>query len=139
MARRPFPVTDDDRDAPDGARVYLNSKHYPGHYGIEPRDAGWYERQGNRWVPVDMLLEVGYAYSPAEGARVSPGSDHWMLTRDLKIGRAVRRRGDALCKTKDKFWGLDRATDEARQVATCKRCREIARRYGLEHLLASEV
>lgn len=40
-ARKPFPVTDADLDAPDGERIY------------DPEHGGWFERVGANWNPCE--------------------------------------------------------------------------------------
>jgi len=69
--------------------------------------------------------DPAYAYSPREGGRngfYSPGSDHFMLSAPVISGRFKRSKGDALCKTADKFWSLD-GRDDGRSV-TCRTCLE---------------
>jgi hypothetical protein len=71
-------------------------------------------------------LTVSYAYTLRQSDR-SNGGDHYVTHEPLNVGRLHRQPGDALCKPHRKFWGLE---PTRRDVATCKRCLEIAARLG---------
>lgn len=71
---------------------------------------------------------VGYAYSPRQGGR-STSSNHAVLDQPLKAGRLTRDQGDALCRPRRKFWGLE-SVDAEREV-TCPDCKARAARYGV--------
>lgn len=75
-----------------------------------------------------LTAHIGYAYSPRQGAR-STSSNHAVLDQPLKTGRLTREPGDALCRPRRKFWGLEDALHE--QSVTCPRCRDLADRYGV--------
>ncbi|MEW6732476.1 MAG: hypothetical protein AB1489_14195 [Acidobacteriota bacterium] len=67
---------------------------------------------------------TAYAYNPHEHAN-SNGRDHIILRQELHIGRLQRNAGDALCKPRDKFWGLEEVSNGS---PTCVKCLEIAER-----------
>lgn len=72
---------------------------------------------------------VKYAYSRHQG-NSSLGGYHAVLAQPLTSGRLQRKSGDALCRPRNKFWGLDE-TPNCTQV-TCSRCLEIAGRIGID-------
>jgi len=66
MTRRPFPVTDGDQDAPDGAVVRIES--------------GWYRRSGSTWFPCaapesEIENTVVPNVGPAPGRSTPPRGD----------------------------------------------------------------
>lgn len=75
---------------------------------------------------------IAYAYSPRHGA-VSTGAEHLVLKQDLSAGRLKRKRGDALCKPADKFWGLEVFPDQENRTRQwlCKRCAELAEKLDI--------
>lgn len=81
--------------------------------------------------PVDphgRTAHVRYAFNPHQAAR-SNGAYHLVLDQPLTDGRFSRAPGDALCKPRAKFWGLDEGGQ--RDHATCRPCLERAERYGV--------
>ena len=48
---------------------------------------------------------VEHAYTPRETAMYG-GADHIVVDEDIRIGRLVRKPGDALSRPRLKFWGL---------------------------------
>jgi len=48
---------------------------------------------------------VEHAYTPRETAMYG-GADHIVVDEEIRIGRLVRKPGDALSRTRAKFWGL---------------------------------
>ncbi|MFJ1827381.1 hypothetical protein [Streptomyces sp. NPDC088178] len=82
-------------------------------------------------APVDSGVasaHVQYAFNPYQGAS-SNGAYHLILDQPLHAARLHRNAGDALCKPRSKFWGLERGND--RQTATCSVCLERAARYSI--------
>jgi hypothetical protein len=76
--------------------------------------------------PIDLV--VAYAFSKREGDR-STGGYHWVTTTPLHAGRLHRQPGDALCKPRFKFWGLEHTRHSSPDV-TCTRGIEIHDRLG---------
>jgi hypothetical protein len=68
---------------------------------------------------------IAYAYSPRENVG-SSGGDHILCVEAVTRGRLRREAGDALCKPRARFWGLDARGDGA--TASCLRCLELAER-----------
>ena len=79
-------------------------------------------------------LTVSYAYTRRQG-EFSNGADHYVTHEWITRGRYRRQPGDALCRPRLSFWGLE-PTDRTR--ATCKRCIAIAERHGLAGPLPPE-
>lgn len=75
-----------------------------------------------------LTAHAGYAYQPRQGAR-SVSHSHAVLDQPLKAGRLVRDTGDALCRPRRDFWGLESVKDE--HSVTCPRCVARAERYGV--------
>lgn len=48
---------------------------------------------------------VEHAYTPRETSTYG-GADHVVLDEEIRIGRLVRHPGDALSRSRQKFWGL---------------------------------
>lgn len=48
---------------------------------------------------------VEHAYTPRETAMYG-GADHIVVDEEVRIGRLVRHPGDALSRSRQKFWGL---------------------------------
>jgi hypothetical protein len=48
---------------------------------------------------------VEHAYTPRETAMYG-GADHIVVDEEIRIGRLVRKPGDALSRPRAKFWGL---------------------------------
>lgn len=69
-----------------------------------------------------------YAYSPRQGD-MTIARTHAALADSFQRGRFRRERGDALCKPRDRFWGLE-PTEDYREV-DCPTCVDRARRYGI--------
>ena len=59
---------------------------------------------------------VEHAYTPSETATYG-GADHVVVDEEVRIGRLVRRPGDALSRPRKKFWGLH-AVAEADRLPT---------------------
>lgn len=83
------------------------------------------DRQTPGATPVTAHPE--YAYNPRQGAW-SIARYHAVLDTDLTVGRFRRSRGDALCKPRSKFWGLEETKTGA---VDCPHCVERADRYGV--------
>lgn len=71
-----------------------------------------------------VVTSIAYAYSPSEGQGRNVdarGRVHLQISSDAKVtaGNFIRQRGDALCRTQDKFWGLETLADK--QVS-CTQC-----------------
>lgn len=67
---------------------------------------------------------IAYAYSPSEGQGRNvnaPGRVHLQISSDVKVtaGNFSRQRGDALCRTQDKFWGLETLSDKQLSCTQC--------------------
>lgn len=75
-----------------------------------------------------LTAHVGYAYTPRQGA-LSTSSGHAVLEQPLQVGRLVRERGDALCRPRRRFWGLESVNDQ--RDITCPNCAARAERYGV--------
>jgi hypothetical protein len=74
-----------------------------------------------------VALLVYGAHHPRDAGNAA-GREHLVVASDLSLGRLKREDGDALCKSRHKFWGLYANPDRA---ATCKRCLAIAARHAL--------
>lgn len=74
-------------------------------------------------------FHIAHAYTPRETGSYG-GSNHITTSAPLSRGRLHREAGDALCKPRGKFWGLDSRSGSLSE-ATCKRCRELAVSLGL--------
>src|SRR5690606_35220513 len=70
-----------------------------------------------------------YAYSPRQGA-MTIARTHAALTDSFQQGRFRREQGDALCKPRNRFWGLE-PTEDYREV-DCPTCVNRVRRYGIK-------
>lgn len=79
-------------------------------------------------MTVTLTAHVGYAYSPRQGAR-SVSRNHAILDQPLNAGRFTRDEGDALCRPRRKFWGLESSLHE--KAVTCPNCKSRATRYGV--------
>lgn len=75
-----------------------------------------------------LNLRVDYAYTLRQSDR-SNGADHLVVLEDLHVGRLHRQVGDALCRPRRKFWGLE---PTKRTEADCRRCLQIAQRLDLQ-------
>lgn len=53
---------------------------------------------------------VEHAYTPRETATYG-GADHIVVDEEVRIGRLVRHSGDALSRSRKKFWGLHAVED----------------------------
>ena len=49
---------------------------------------------------------VRYAFSPRQGAS-SGGQYHAVISEPIAAGRYARKAGDALCRPRRAFWGLE--------------------------------
>lgn len=54
---------------------------------------------------------VEHAYTPRETAMYG-GADHIVVDEEIRIGRLVRKPGDALSRPRAKFWGLSGVEDD---------------------------
>lgn len=70
-----------------------------------------------------------YAYSPRQGPN-SRGRTHIVLDTAVQVGRMRRRCGDALCKPRDKFFGLSRECEPVPDEMVCPRCNELRERFS---------
>lgn len=68
---------------------------------------------------------IEHAYTPRETA-THGGGDHVVVEQEVRIGRILRTRGDALCRPRRRFWGLARGGEA--HVPSCRRCIAIAGR-----------
>jgi len=68
---------------------------------------------------------IMYAYNPRQGAR-SKARYHVVLNQPLSAGRLHRKPGDALCKPREKFWGL---APGSKSPVTCPDCLTLAERH----------
>ncbi len=82
--------------------------------------------------PSKTLLEqlpfaahIEHAYTPRETALYG-GANHVIVEQEVRVGRIHRAERDALCKPRDRFWGLYRGGED--HIPTCRRCIEIAER-----------
>jgi|GEM_PF-2595719 len=80
--------------------------------------------------PAKTLLEqlpfaahIEHAYTLRETALYG-GADHIVGEKEGRIGLIHRRERDALCKPRDRFWGLNRGGED--HVSSCWRCTQIA-------------
>lgn len=82
-----------------------------------------------------MNLTVSHAYPKRPSEWTTIGADHYITHEPIHAGRLHREVGDALCKQRGKFWGLEpnKIGDgvDFGSVATCKRCLEIAARLSV--------
>lgn len=79
----------------------------------------------DRWAVARAHHGFGHGFSTS--------GEHLVVLHPLVAGRLVRQAGDALCKPAAKFWNLDIAeVHTARENVTCRRCREIAGRLGVD-------
>jgi hypothetical protein len=76
----------------------------------------------------DLTGHVRYAFNRSQGAS-SNGKYHLVLDQPLHAGRLNREKGDALCKPRSKFWGLDRGSPRA--VVDCPVCLQRAQQHGI--------
>jgi len=74
------------------------------------------------------------AYHLRQGPNMR-NNDHAVLDQDLTSGRLRRKAGDALCKPRRAFWGLER---QRGRVVDCPRCVELAERHGVTLLDSKE-
>jgi len=79
-------------------------------------------------TPEALTAHVGYAYQLRQSDR-SIARDHAVLDQALTAGRLTRDQGDALCRPRRKFWGLESVTGE--RTVTCPGCADRAERYGV--------
>lgn len=70
---------------------------------------------------------VRYAFNPRQGA-MSNGAEHAVLDQPLHAGQLHRKAGDALCKPRGRFWGLEPCRAER---VTCTRCLALAERHAV--------
>jgi hypothetical protein len=75
-----------------------------------------------------VTAHTEYAYNPRQGAR-SIARYHAILDLPLRFARFRRDTGDALCKPRRAFWGLNPG---GTNHVSCPRCLELAKRYGVE-------
>ena len=78
--------------------------------------------------PVARTAHVEYAFHKRQGAR-SNGDYHAVLDQPLTSGHLYRAAGDALCKPRDKFWGLEVGNPDA--LVNCGRCAVLMGRHGV--------
>lgn len=100
-------------------------------FGVTSRPAGQHTPQAQAQAqprPQASLqgpFDVAYAYSPRESTQ-SGGKVHLVCRAPLRVGRIVREAGDALCKPRRQFWGLDGGrTMEDFERYGCARCKTI--------------
>ena len=72
----------------------------------------------------EIKLHQEYAYVWNQGPN-SRARTHLVTEVDLELGRLRRAAGDALCKPRSKFWGLDPSCEPVADEALCLRCRAI--------------
>lgn len=87
--------------------------------------------QSRELPPVDPAVPSAHvltAYHLRQGPGMTNGQ-HAVLDQPLTSGRLVRNTEDALCKPREKFWGLEQSTNIAE--VTCGRCKEMAGRHGI--------
>jgi hypothetical protein len=75
-----------------------------------------------------LTAHAEHAFSPRPGDTRRPGNEHAILNQPIIASRYRRDAGDALCKPRRAFWGLQ--TDINPEV-TCPRCLALAGRYGV--------
>lgn len=68
---------------------------------------------------------IEHAYTPRETALYG-GADHVVVEQEVRVGGIHRSEGDALCKRRDRFWGLNRGGED--HVPSCQRCIAVAER-----------
>jgi len=75
---------------------------------------------------------VEHAYTPRETAMYG-GADHIVVDAEIRIGRLVRRPGDALSRPRAKFWGLSGVEDDRlpTSLADIKIAERIARQVRM--------
>jgi hypothetical protein len=76
----------------------------------------------------NLTGHIRYAFNRRQGAS-SNGNYHLVLDQPLHAGRLNREKGDALCKPRTKFWGLDQGSAQA--VVDCPVCLKRARQHGV--------
>lgn len=74
-------------------------------------------------VSLPFSTVAAYAYHNRETA-ISRSCYHLTINANLTIGRAVRVKGDAICKPADKFLSLARLENDA--IADCLKCLHMA-------------
>jgi hypothetical protein len=72
-----------------------------------------------------FAAHIEHAYTPRETALYG-GANHVVVEEEVRVGRIHRHSRDALCKPRDRFWGLYRGGED--HVPSCRRCTEIAER-----------
>lgn len=77
----------------------------------------------------DPRFDSAHAYTPRETGSHG-GGNHIVCLDAFQHGRLSRAKGDALCKPRAKFWGLEPPSGGEKAV-TCTRCLEIAVRAGV--------
>lgn len=75
-----------------------------------------------------LTAHVRYAFNPRQGDR-SIARYHAVLNQPLSTGRLSRKTGDALCKPRNKFWGLYQGNGAAE--INCPRCLDLMGRLGV--------
>lgn len=81
-----------------------------------------------RAMTEQVTTHVAYAYTLLQGAQ-SNGCYHAVLDQPLHTGRLDREPGDALCRPRRAFWGLEPVSHGA--AVSCKRCLDVAARYSI--------
>lgn len=100
------------------------------HYGFDARQlahgklTAYTKELHDKLIGSGIKVDTAHAYTPRETGSHG-GGQHFMLLEDLDAGRLKRKAGDALCKPRAKFWGLDAIVSGA---VTCKICAERAER-----------
>jgi hypothetical protein len=74
-----------------------------------------------------VTAHAEYAYNPRQGA-CSIAREHAILDQPINSARFRRDTGDALCKPRRAFWGLNPGSTNK---VSCPRCLELAERYGV--------
>lgn len=78
---------------------------------------------------VELPFYIAYAYSPRE-KNIANGHNHIVTRANIKLGRAKRRRGDAICAPPSRqFWGLSPIGGDV----TCPKCKQLAEKHGLAY------
>lgn len=114
----------------EAEQLFDRVEHTKRQYRVNPRDN--YDAYAEAWDKVKAYAQVlrerlaglgvamsaAHAYTPRETGSHG-GAEHFVVNVDIKEGRLKRSEGDALCRTRDKFWGLMVLDD---RVVTCKTC-----------------
>jgi len=87
-------------------------------------------------MTTDVVLPgvaIAHAFTPRETATFG-GRDHVIVLGDFVRPRFKRKNGDALCRPRSKFWGLEQV-DDPKSRRPCPKCMRLAWRYELTSIV----